>query len=230
MNQRTSLGIVLSRRDYGEADRILTAMTPSQGKISLIAKGARKQKSKLASGIELFAETQLSYIIGKSELGTLTSSRVEHQFGHITEDIDRTMYAYDVLKCISTITEDDADEEYYTLLRATLEALNDMMLPLAVVSTWFDLAILKLTGHQPNLQTDTNAESLKESTTYVFSYDDMSFAPSPAGNEGAALIKFLRLAVASDDPRLLAKVVGIDELLPQAKSLASTMRKHVLRV
>ncbi|MCA9330766.1 DNA repair protein RecO [Candidatus Saccharibacteria bacterium] len=230
MNQRTSLAIVLSRRNYGEADRILTVMTPDHGKVRLIAKGVRRPKSKLAGGIELLSENQLSYIAGKSELATLTSSRVERQFMRVTEDIDRTMYAYDVLKCIASITEDDAGEEYYELLRTTLSELNNTQLPLAVVSVWFDLAILNLTGHQPNLQTDTNGDPLDIRTTYVFSYDDMSFAPSPVGTDGAALVKFLRLAIASKDAHLLAKVVGLEELLPQAKNLAATMRKHVLRV
>jgi DNA repair protein RecO (recombination protein O) len=48
-------GIVLTRTDYGEADRILHFLTPDQGKIAGIAKGVRKSKSKLAGGIELFS-------------------------------------------------------------------------------------------------------------------------------------------------------------------------------
>ena len=46
--------IVLRRTDYGEADRILQLLTPS-GKRSVIARGVRKEKSKLAGGIELFS-------------------------------------------------------------------------------------------------------------------------------------------------------------------------------
>lgn len=230
MNQKTSMAIVLSRRDYGEADRILTVITPEHGKLRLIAKGVRKPKSKLAGGIELFSENQLVYVVGRSELATLRSSRADRQFMRITQDIDRTMYAYEVLKCVGTITEDDVGPEYYELLRRALEVLDDVRLPLSVVSTWFDLAILKLTGHEPNLQTDTNGDRLAIRTTYVFSYDDMSFAPSPVGTDDASLIKFLRLALVSENPRLLVNVVGVDRLLPQAKNLANTMRKHVLRV
>lgn len=230
MNTLTTRAIVLSRRAYGEADRILTAITPDQGKLHLMAKGVRRPKSKLAAGIELLSISQITFAHGKSSLATLTSAKSEHQFAHITGDINRTMYAYDVLKCVATITEDDAGGEYYQLLVQTLEALDDMTLPLAVTSTWFDLAILSLTGHQPNLRTDVNGEPLQPDETYVFSYDDMSFAQSPAATDGAALIKLLRLAVASDSPRLIAKVANLDELLPQAKNLASTMRKYTLKV
>ena len=48
-----TLGFVLRRTNYGEADRILNLITP-QGKISAIAKGVRKPKSKLAGGVEMF--------------------------------------------------------------------------------------------------------------------------------------------------------------------------------
>ena len=46
-NYLRTFGYVLRRTNYGEADRILNIITPS-GKISAIAKGVRKEKSKLA--------------------------------------------------------------------------------------------------------------------------------------------------------------------------------------
>ncbi len=230
MNQITTVGIVLSRTNYGEADRIVTMLTPEHGKVRFIAKGVRRLKSKLAGGVELFCVSNVNFIKGRTDLSTLTSSRMDRQFQNISKDIDRTMYGYEVLKCIATITEDEAGLDYYNLLEATLSVLDDSTVPLAVASTWFDLSILNLTGHQPNLHTDAEGNKLTADQTYVFSYDDMSFAPSPAGTDDAQLIKFLRLAVAVDDPRLLCRVSGIDSVLPQAKNLANTMRKHTLRV
>jgi len=230
MNHSSTTGIVLSRTNYGEADRIITLLTPDYGKLRCIAKGARRPKSKLASGVELFCVSQISYIKGKSDLMTLTSTRVEESFDSIVQDIERTMYAYEVFKCIATITEDEAGEGYYRLLVRTLKSLNDATVPLAITSVWFDLAILDLTGHQPNLHTDAQGNKLTADGTYVFSFDDMSFAPKSGAGDSADLIKFLRLAIASDSPQLLIKVSGVDELLPQAKNLANTMRKHTLRV
>ena len=94
MKQIVTRGIILSRTDFGEADRILTILTHEQGKIRGIAKGVRKVKSKLAGGIELFSISQISFIQGKSDIYTLTSTRLEKHFGNIVHDIDRTMYAY----------------------------------------------------------------------------------------------------------------------------------------
>lgn len=230
MNQVTTIGIVLHRTNYGEADRIMTALTADHGKVRFIAKGVRRPKSKLAGGVELFCVSQLSFITGRSDLATLTSARPQQQFSNITKDIDRTMYGYEVIKCLATITEDDAGKDYFDLLSATLQALDDTNLSLAITSTWFDLHVLHLMGHQPNLHTDVHDNPLQQGEQYLFSYDDMSFAASSAGTYGASLIKLLRLAIAVDDPHLLANISDVAELLPDAKNLAGTMRKQTLRV
>ena len=55
MNRISTRSIILTRINYAEADRIITFLTPSNGKVRAIAKGVRKAKSKLAGGIELFS-------------------------------------------------------------------------------------------------------------------------------------------------------------------------------
>jgi len=62
MKKIVTSAIVLSRINFGEADKIVTFITPSSGKLSCIARGARKIKSKLAGGIELFSVNTISYI------------------------------------------------------------------------------------------------------------------------------------------------------------------------
>ena len=68
MNNSTTQAIILKRINFGEADRILTAITPEYGKISILAKGVRRSKSKLAGGLELFSVTDIGFINGKSNL------------------------------------------------------------------------------------------------------------------------------------------------------------------
>ncbi|MEK7561678.1 MAG: DNA repair protein RecO, partial [Patescibacteria group bacterium] len=81
MNRYITKGIVLSRTDYGEADRILSFLTIDHGKVRAIAKGVRKSKSKLAGGIELFSVSDLTLIIGRGELNTLISTRLVRHYG-----------------------------------------------------------------------------------------------------------------------------------------------------
>ena len=57
--------IMLRRTNYGEADRIISFITPDRGKLSAIAKGVRKPKSKLAGGLELFAASDITIAEGR---------------------------------------------------------------------------------------------------------------------------------------------------------------------
>ena len=50
-------GIIIKRRDYGEADRILTVMTREYGKLKIKAKGVRKITSRRSAHIELLNHT-----------------------------------------------------------------------------------------------------------------------------------------------------------------------------
>jgi len=54
--------IVLSRFELGEADRVLTLLTPHDGKIRVIAKGVRRPKSRIGGAVEPFAELHLVLI------------------------------------------------------------------------------------------------------------------------------------------------------------------------
>ena len=74
--------IVLRRTNYGEADRILHLLTPD-GRRSVMARGVRKEKSRLAGGIELFALCDVVIGEGRGELGVLTSARLVHFYRHI---------------------------------------------------------------------------------------------------------------------------------------------------
>src|SRR2546430_6710542 len=98
MKQLVTPAIILARIDYGEADRIITMLTPGHGKLRLLAKGVRRVRSKLAGGIELFSVSTITFIQGRSELGTLVSTRLQQYYSHIVQDLDRTMAGYELIK------------------------------------------------------------------------------------------------------------------------------------
>lgn len=222
MNAIVTTGIVLSRTDYQEADRILTILTPDQGKIRVIAKGVRKVKSKLAGGIELFSVSHISFIPGKKDLGTLISTRLETHFGKIALNLDRTMLAYDVLKLFNRLTEDNPEPEYFQLLAAVLDELNSST-DSDLIHCWLYLRLLELSGHRPNLLTDTNGQKLTADQRYSFDFEAMTFSPQPKGAYTADIIKFLRLALAVSAAHDLAKIQGREAVLPASLLLTRTM-------
>jgi len=90
--------IVLRRTNYGEADRIIQLLTPENGMLSVMAKGVRKEKSRLAGGIELFARCDVTVGFGKGDLGILTAARLDVFYSHIMTDYDRLQFGYDIIK------------------------------------------------------------------------------------------------------------------------------------
>lgn len=230
MNQLTTRGIILSRTNYGEADRILTVLTPDHGKLRLMARGVRKVKSKLAGGIELFSISDLVFIRGKNELGTLISSRLYKHYGHIVESLDRTMLGYELIKQLNRVTEDEPEAEYFELLRQTFEALDIPNIALELIQLWFTAQLLKLAGHSPNLQTDDQGNKLEPEQTYNFNFEAVAFTPADRGRFKANHIKLLRLLFGSNVPKGLAQVQGSEALVKAVAPLIQTMLKTHVRI
>lgn len=193
----TDLTIILGRTDYGERDRILTLLSAEHGKLRAIAKGVRAAKSKLAGGIELFAENELVLLEGKGELYTVISSRMKRYFGGISKDLDGSMYVYECLKTVNKLAPDGAGEEYYQPLVNLLTALDKGEVPTAQIEVWYGLKLLESLGASPNFKTDSAGKPLAEDADYQYDFDRHCFYAQPGGPYETAHVKILRhLAVA----------------------------------
>jgi DNA repair protein RecO len=223
-------GIILSRIDYGEADRIITFLTEDNGKISSLAKGVRKVKSKLAGGIELFSVSHISFLQGRGDITTLVSARLETHYGNIVTDLAKTMLGYDFLKRTNRATEAAVGAEYFYLLQNGLAGLNAEGILPELTELWFDMRLLQTAGHAPNLRSDTQRRPLEAGGHFVFSFEDMAFVPHLEGQYSAGHVKLLRLAVAAEQPSVLANVGGIGPLVPECLRLAKTMLTTYVRV
>lgn len=214
MKQFVTTAIILNRTDYGEADRILTLLTPEYGKVRLMARGVRRVKSKLAGGIELFSVSTITFAPGRGELGTLVSTRLISHYANIVKDIGRTMAGYELIKQLNRITEDAPEPEYFELLKQAFEALDDATIPLLLVQFWYTAQLLRLGGHTPNLRLDDTGRDLVADQLYDFDFDRQTFVANPlSGRFSANHIKFLRLVFAGNTPRALCQVQGMGQLL-----------------
>jgi len=230
MNQIVTKGIVLRRVSYQEADRILTVLTPDYGKVTLIAKGARRSKSKLAGGIELFSVSDITYIKGRKDIGTLISSRLAQHFPVITADLDRTMIGYDMIKRINKIVEEGSEEDHFQILQFGLVGLNDPDLYQSIAELWFALHLLQLTGHQPDFQQDINDEELDEALIYNFDFDRMRFVAHSSGSYSADHIKLLRFMSHLNSPQKLSKLAVKESISDHCNKLVKQMVEHNLQV
>jgi DNA repair protein RecO len=230
ISQIITNGMVLSRTDFQETDRILTILTPKYGKLRVIAKGVRRPRSKLAGGIELFSVNDLTVLPGRGELGTLISSRLKTNYGNIVKDINRTMLGYDLLKRMNRLTEDAAGEEYFDLLINSFEGLDDPDLLIGLLELWFTMQLLSITGHTPNLNSDIVGNKLIADKTYLFDFDAMAFQQFEAGPFTANHIKLLRLARISSGPRKLKQLTDANAHMTEALNLAKNVLQLHVRV
>lgn len=217
-----TFAIVLRRTNYGEADRILQLLTPDHGKVSVIAKSVRREKSKLAGGIELFAVSDVTLLPGRGELWVLTGAKLHTFFAHIMTDYERMQFAYEAIKQVSKVSEQVSDPAFYELLETALFSLNDANIALGITVTWFWLQLAILQGQGLNLATDVNGMKLVEDKSYHFDAATAAFVFSDYGECTTDHLKLLRL-LSAQSPKLAAQVQGISTLLPVVRQLAERL-------
>jgi DNA repair protein RecO (recombination protein O) len=151
--------IVLRRKDIGEADRVLTLLTPGRGKIRAIAKGIRKPRSRKAGHLELFTRAKLLLAVGR-DLDHVTEAEMVEAYRPLREDLLRSAYAAYMVELLDRFTPDaEENEGLYNLLSQGLEwssaagegAAGEAG-ALSLAARYFELHLLSMAGFQPQLQ------------------------------------------------------------------------------
>lgn len=142
--------LVLKRRDQGEADRVVTVFTPGMGKLALVARGVRKPASRKAGHLEPF--THVDLLVARSRSWDLiTQAETVTSFRGLREDLDRAAHGYYVVEMIDAFTQEgDSQPDVFDLALTALRHL-EVSSQLALTARWFDLALLRLSGYQPQL-------------------------------------------------------------------------------
>lgn len=223
MQQIRTKSIIVHRTNYGEADRILHLLTPDHGVVSVIAKGARREKSKLAGGIELFTISDVTILQGKSDMGTLTGARMNTYFMHILDDYAKLQLGYEAIKQVRRAAEMVPEPAFFALLAECFESLNDPAVPGAAVEVWFWLQLAILLGVGLNLTTDKRGQKLSADTRYDFDSGTNEFVESERGRFSADHIKLLRL-LSAQTPRIAAHVKGLGSLIEDCLWAARALR------
>lgn len=213
--------IVLRRTNYGEGDRILHLLT-LEGRYNVMARGVRKEKSRLAGGIELFAVSDVVIGQGKGDLGILTSARLVHFYRHILEDYDRMQFGYEAIKQVSRASEMVNEPDWYDVLLEVLMALDSMTIERQLIETWFYLRHAALLGHELSLTHDIEGHPLRPDEAYRYDVAETGLRPVPGGELTAEHIKLLRL-VSTRSLKVLAQIGGVSEILPDCWLVA---RQH----
>lgn len=142
--------IVLSRMDFGEADRILTIFSRQHGKLRVIAKGARRPLSRLGPHLEYFCVTKLMLARGR-ELDVVTGAETIDPHIPIRESLDALGHASHMVEILGRLTEDRQENRaVFDLLASSLQLL-DAGANCFHTTRHYEFALLTLLGFRPEL-------------------------------------------------------------------------------
>ncbi len=143
-------GIVIGRTNFGEADRVIRFLTPDHGKLSAVARGIRKIKSRSAGHLELFGEVSLMLATGRN-LDVVTSARLAWYPHNIASDYSRLGLAYAFAGMTDKLAQErHAQPELYSHLHEALQAVNEGAGG-PLIELWYKLRLLQLAGFRPEL-------------------------------------------------------------------------------
>ncbi len=142
--------IVLSRFDFGEADRILTLLTPELGKIKAIAKGIRRPTSRIGGALEPLAELRMQLARGRT-FDVVTQVTMQHAWLGLRDKLEVTATAWYCAELADrSLEERHAAEPVYHLLRRAYELLDAGMSP-ARAARWFEMRLCAELGVRPEV-------------------------------------------------------------------------------
>lgn len=158
-------GIVLKSMEYEEADKIVTIYTKNYGKITAIAKGVRKTKSKFGSSLEILTHSNFLIYKGRN-IDIVSQTEILESFFSTSKEVIKFAFAVNCVEVVNRLTEEqEINIGLFNLLKEVLHYLkgsNDPKL-LTLSFKWQTISIL---GYRPSLdhccRCNKSAEDQKE--------------------------------------------------------------------
>ena len=174
-------GIIISETNLGDYDKMLTMLTPGIGKISCVAKGARRPKSALLAGTQFLCFGNYMMYKGSNTYNINSCDTIE-VFYNIRTDLDKLNCAVEIAKIIRDVTEEN--ENCYKILQLylnTLYVLSETDKNPELIVSIFKMKLLCFLGYTPRIKECVNCKSA-ENIRY-FSIKDNGFKCENCGKQ-----------------------------------------------
>ena len=153
---QSSEAIVLNRIPLGDTSLLVTVYARALGKIKLVARGARRPKTRMASSLQPFCVINVTFNHRENrELQTLSKVEAGPFFRHIGEDLTRVAYASAVCELVNRLVlgEEPGDSLFGLIIR-TLQAIDQLPAEACEVLFWrFQLEFADIYGTGPEFST-----------------------------------------------------------------------------
>ena len=147
----TTRGLVIREVNYKEADKILTVLTDTEGKLTVSARGARRKGCRYSAATQLLSFSEMT-LFGNRGRWSLNEAETREQFLGLREDIVKLAlgsYMAEVLEAVSA--EDMPDPQVLQCGLNSLYALSSGLCPPEQVKAVFELRLMCLSGYEPDV-------------------------------------------------------------------------------
>lgn len=179
-------GIVIAENNMGDYDKMLTILTPNYGKISCVAKGARKSKSALLAGTQLFCFGEYLMYKGTNTYH-INSCEIIEVFYNLRTDLDKLKYAIHINKIVQDVTEENENSyKILQLLLNTLYMISEYDKDYELILSIFKLRLLCILGFAPKIQECSICR--EKDNLNMFSIKDNGFKCQNCGKQDKSAI------------------------------------------
>jgi len=155
--QIESAAIVLDCRDHGESDKIITLFCEGIGRITGIAKGAKRSKKRFVNKLEIFSSLRIQHTLPQNgRLAFIAEAELLDGFLTLRTDISCYTTASVIREIVLLATKDqEGDESLFPLIRWALHSLDTCRNP-APVLVFFLIRFFAIIGYSPNITNCTD--------------------------------------------------------------------------
>lgn len=147
----TTNALVLREVRYKEADRILTLLTSTDGKVTAKARGALRKNSRIAAATQQLTYSEMT-LFGNRGKWTVNEAAVKDNFGGLQRDIEKFALGSYFAECLEALSvEDQPDQALLQLGLNSLYALSRGLYSMEQIKAVFEVRLMCLAGYTPAL-------------------------------------------------------------------------------
>lgn len=144
-------GMVLSAMPIGEYDRRLVLLSAERGKITVFARGARRQQSQWQASTQPFAMGSFTLYPGRSAY-TLRGTEIRSYFAELSRDIEAVSYGFYFLEMAGYYSRENLEGgPLLNLLYVTLKALLKASVPNPLIRLIYEIRVMVIAGEFPEV-------------------------------------------------------------------------------
>jgi len=143
--------LVLREVKYKEADRILTLLTQSDGKMTVKARGALRKGSKTGAATQIYSYSEMTLLERNGRFTVSEASTIE-EFKGLRSDLTLLALANYFSECVESLAQEGVpDPEMLQLILNSYYALSRQLYDSLVIKSAFEMRLMCISGYSPDL-------------------------------------------------------------------------------